>query len=65
MSILRIIEIVLIVMILRAIFPLVVQLVRGGLSRGRRPEQRFEKDGNDRFDKGKMDIEDGEYKELK
>jgi hypothetical protein len=62
MSILQLLEIVLVVLILRALFPVAVRLMRWGLSGGRGQAKRFEED---RFDKKKMDIEDGEYKEIK
>jgi hypothetical protein len=60
----RILEIILIVLILRALFPLMKQLLRGGSPAGREPVKRYEEDRSD-FDKKKMDIVDGEFKELK
>ena len=62
MSILQLLEIVLIVLILRALFPVAVRFMRWGLSGGRGQAKRFEEE---QFDKKKMDIEDGEFKELK
>jgi hypothetical protein len=57
----RLLEIILIVLILRAIFSIVLPIIRGR-PRGRGPVKRYEED---RFDKKKMDIVDGEFKELK
>ncbi|MBN2189575.1 MAG: hypothetical protein JW699_08970 [Chitinispirillaceae bacterium] len=62
MSVLRILEIILIVLILRALFPVFMRLLRGGLFRGGGGAERFKEE---QFDKDKADIEDGEFKELK
>jgi hypothetical protein len=62
MNILNLVEIVIIVVLLRAFFPLVMRLVRGGQPGGRGRAKRYEEE---QFDKKKMDIEDGEYKEIK
>jgi hypothetical protein len=62
MTILKLLEIVLIVMLLRALFPVLLRLVRRVFSGGSAPAERF-RDGE--FDKKKEDIEDGEFKELK
>lgn len=62
MSIMRLLEIILIVLLLRALFPFLVRFVRKGSSRGRGPVERYKEE---QFDKKKMDIEDGEFKELK
>lgn len=58
MLIMRILEIILIVFILRAVISLILQVVK----KKRTPVKRFEEE---RFDKEKMDITDGEFKELK
>ena len=57
----RIIEIILIVLLVRAVFSIVMPMLRGR-PRDRGPVKRYEED---RFDKKKMDIVDGEFKELK
>jgi hypothetical protein len=62
MGILRLLEIILIVLLLRALFPVFIRLLRGGLFKGSRPAERYEEE---QFDKNKTDIEDGEFKELK
>jgi hypothetical protein len=62
MTLLRLLEIVLIVLLLRALFPVFIRLLRGGLFNGNRPAERYKEE---QFDKNKTDIEDGEYKELK
>jgi hypothetical protein len=62
MSVLRMLEIVLIVLIVRALFPVFMRLLRGGLFRERPPAERYKEET---FDKNKTDIEDGEFKELK
>ena len=61
MLIARLFEIILIVLILRAVFSIVLPIIRGK-PHDRRPVKRYEED---RFDKKKMDIVDGEFKELK
>jgi hypothetical protein len=62
MNILGLLEVVLIVLLLRALFPLVVRFMRGGQPGGRGRAKRYEEE---QFDKKKMDIVDGEYKEMK
>ena len=62
MNILSLAEIVLVVLILRALFPLVVRFVRGGLPGNRDGTKRYKEE---QFDKKKMDIEDGEFKDIK
>jgi hypothetical protein len=62
MNIIRLLEIVLIVLLLRALFPVFMRLLRGGLFKGSRPAERYTEEP---FNKDKTDIEDGEYKELK
>jgi hypothetical protein len=62
MSILPLLEIVLIVLVIRALFPVAVRMMRRGDSGGRGQSKRFEEE---RFDKKKVDIEDGEFKEIK
>lgn len=61
MLMVRIFEIILIVLILRAVFSIVLPMIRGRPS-GRGTVKRYEEG---RFDKKKMDIVDGEFKELK
>ena len=62
MSIMRLLEFILIVLLLRALFPFLVRLVRKGPSRDRTTAERYKEE---QFDEKKMDIEDGEFKELK
>jgi hypothetical protein len=62
MNMLNLIEIILVVLLLRALFPLVMRLVRGGQPGSRGRAERYKEE---LFDKKKMDIEDGEYKEIK
>lgn len=57
----RLLEIILIVLILRAVFSIVLPIIRGK-PHVRGQVKRYEED---RFDKKKMDIVDGEFKELK
>jgi len=62
MLVTRILEIILIVLILRALFSMVMQLVHRKSKGDHEQVKRYEED---RFDKKKMDIVDGEFKELK
>lgn len=57
----RVLEIIIIVLIIRAVFSMVMPMLRGK-PHNPEPVKRYEED---RFDKKKMDIVDGEFKELK
>ena len=57
----RVLELIIIVLIIRAVFSMVMAMLRGK-PHNRGPVKRYEED---RFDKKKMDIVDGEFKELK
>ncbi len=58
MVVMRILEIIFIVLILRTVLSLVLQAVQ----KKRTPVKRFEEE---HFDKQKMNIVDGEFKEIK
>jgi hypothetical protein len=63
MGIARILEILLILILLRALVPVFVRFLRRWFfGQGGGGAERFKEE---RFDKGKADIEDGEFKELK
>jgi hypothetical protein len=62
MTAIKLLEIVLIVLLLRALFPIFVRLLRGRGKGGAAPVERFH---GEKFDRNKSEIEDGEFKELK
>jgi hypothetical protein len=61
--VIKVLELIVIVLVLRAVFSAVMQRINGRPSSRERPAARRYESAT--FDKKKMDIEDGEYKELK
>jgi hypothetical protein len=61
--VIKVLELIIIVLVVRAVFSAVMKRTKGKASSGGRPAaRRYE---SEPFDKKKADIEDGDFKEIK